>query len=122
MVVRIKTKNRYQGTATPSTLNEEVDVINLGDQDDDYIAEGFIDLSQLEGEDKVVIKVYVAVDGANRKVSDYKELSGAQGVPVIRFPACTIHYNGKLRVTITQTAGTLRSFPYSFIVQIMEEI
>jgi len=31
-------------------------------------------------------------------------------------------YNAKFRVTITQTAGTLRSFPYSFLTEVMEVV
>jgi hypothetical protein len=34
----------------------------------------------------------------------------------------TIPYNGQFKVTVTQTAGTVRSYPYVFIVQILEEI
>jgi hypothetical protein len=72
--------------------------------------------------DAVVIKTYIAVDGANQKQVDQITLTGAQTIPVVRIPSCTVAYNGKFRVTITQTSGTIRSYPYSFIVQIMEVI
>jgi len=48
--------------------------------------------------------------------------SGAQTVPIVRVLAHTVPYNGKFRVTITQTAGTLRTYYYTFIYQIMETI
>jgi len=58
----------------------------------------------------------------NQRLSDQLTFSGAQTIPVVRVLAHTIPYNGKFRVTITQTAGTLRTFPYTFIYQIMETI
>jgi len=70
----------------------------------------------------VVIKTYIAVDGVNQRLSDQMTFSGVQDVPVVRVMAHTVPYNAKFRVTITQTAGTLRSFPYCFIYQIMETI
>jgi len=123
MPVRIRDKLRLQGSVTPTSLNSETNVISLGDQTDDYIVEGYIDLSNMASDDKVVIKVYVAVDGTNRRLSDVKEFAGAQSIPVVRVLAHTLAYNSKFRVTITQTAGsTLKSFPYSFVVEIMEVI
>ena len=122
MPVRIKEKVRSQGSVTPSALNTETDIINLGNQSDDYIIEGQIDLSQLDTGDEVIIRVYIAVDGTNQKLSDEMTFSGRQDIPVVRVVAHTIPYNGKFRVTITQTEGTLREFPYSFIYQIMETI
>jgi len=97
-------------------------MINLADQTDDYIIEGQIDLSQLASGDEVVIKVYIAVDGVNQRLSDQMTFSGAQTVPIVRVMAHTVAYNAKFRVTITQTAGTLRTFYYTFIYQIMETI
>ena len=121
--MRIREKKRFQGSVTPSDLNTETDLINLGDQSDDYIIEGQIDLSNMASDDEVVVKVYMAVDGANQRLMDQARFVGAQEVPVIRVVAHTIPYNGKFRVTITQTAGsTLKTFYYSFIQEIMETI
>jgi hypothetical protein len=72
--------------------------------------------------DAVVIKTYIAVDGTNQRQVDQITLKDAQTIPVVRIPSCTVAYNGKFRVTVTQTSGTIRSYPYSFIVQIMEVI
>jgi len=122
MVVRFKDKVRSQGSVTPESLNTETDLINLPDQDDDYIIEGTIDLANMQSGDEVVIKVYVAVDGTNQRLQDKLTFKDAQEVPVVRITSQTVPYNGKFRVTITQTAGDLRTFPYTFIYQIMEEI
>jgi hypothetical protein len=122
MPVRIRTKSRLQSSVTPAALNQETDIINLADQTDDYIVEGQISLQNMASGDAVVIKTYIAVDGANQKQVDQITLKDTQTIPIVRIPSCTVAYNGKFRVTITQTSGTIRSYPYSFIVQIMEVI
>jgi hypothetical protein len=123
MPIRIKSRTTYQGTASPSALNTETDIINLASQTDAYIVEGQIDLVNLASGDAVTLKVYIAVDGTNQRLTDSQSFSGAQSIPVVRVPAHTILSNGKFRVTITQTAGTtLKAFPYSFIMELMEEI
>jgi hypothetical protein len=72
--------------------------------------------------DKVVIRTYIAVDGTNQVKSDELTFSDAQSIPVVRIPAHTLLYNNKFRVTVTQTSGTLRAFPYSFLQETMETI
>jgi len=47
-------------------------------------------------------------------------LSGAQPAPVFRFHAKMLYKNMKYKVTVNQTAGTIRSFPYAFVVQVLE--
>jgi len=122
MPVRIRTKTRYQGSVTPPALNTETDIINLADQTDDYIVEGQIDLSALASGDVVEIKVYIAVDGVTQRLVDRMEFRDAQDIPVVRVVAHVLLYNARFRVTITQTAGTLKTIYYSFLVQIMETI
>jgi hypothetical protein len=95
----------------------------LADQSDDFILEGQVSLQNMDSDDAVTLRVYVAVDGTNQVKSDEMSFSGAQDVPMVRVPAVTLAYNAKPRVTVTQTAGsTLKSFPYTFIVQVMEVI
>lgn len=120
--VRIASKTRYQGSVTPSDLGVETDIINLADQSDDYIIEGQISLQNMASGDSVEIKTYIAVDGTNQVVSDTLTFTDAQNIPVVRIVAHTLLYNAKFRVTINQTAGTLRAYPYSFLLQVMEVI
>jgi hypothetical protein len=122
MPVRIASKTRYQGSITPSALNTETNIINLAKQSDDFILEGQISLQNLASGDTVVVKIYLAVDGTNQVLSDTMTFNGPVSVPVVRIPATTLAYNILPRVTVTQTAGTLRAIPYSFIVQVMETI
>ncbi|MEM2566910.1 MAG: hypothetical protein QXH20_00340 [Candidatus Bathyarchaeia archaeon] len=122
MPVRIRAKTKIQTTITPSTLNTETDLINLTDQTDDYIVEGQISLQNMASADAVVIRTYIAVDGTNRVKVDEATLAGTQPIPVVRIPAVTVPANGKFRATITQTTGTVKSYPICFIIQIMETI
>jgi len=122
MPVRIRKKVRVQAEVTPTAIGTETDVINLADQTDDYIIEGAISLQNMAAGDAVTIRTYIAVDGVTQVKSDELSFSDAQDIPVVRILAHTVPYNAKFRVTITQTAGTLRSFPYYFIYQIMETI
>ena len=119
MPVVIQSKTRYSGTVTPSALNTETTVVEIGAQSDDYMVEGFIDLSALASGDEVEIREYIAVDGANYKLFIFVTYSGPVPEPVIRFHTKTLLYNMKYKVTITQTAGTLRSFPYGFVLEVM---
>jgi hypothetical protein len=123
MPVRIKTKLRLAGSVTPSALNTETDIVNLDVQSNDYIVEGYITLRNMSSDDAVVIREYIVVDGTNSDKSDEVTISGTQSIPVVRVPAMTLPYNGKFRVTVTQIAGsTIKSYPYVFIIQILEEI
>ncbi|TDA41334.1 MAG: hypothetical protein DSO07_05125 [Thermoproteota archaeon] len=122
MPVRIAKKLKYQGSVTPSALNTETDIINLSTQSDDFILEGQISLQNLASGDTVVVRIYIAVDGTNRVKSDEMTFNGPVSIPVLRIPATTLAANTQPRITVTQTAGTLRAIPYSFIVQVMETI
>jgi hypothetical protein len=123
MPVRIRAKLKLRGVVTPQSLNEEIDVINLQIQPNEYIIEGFISLRNIESDDMVIIREYVAVDGVNSDLSDEITVSGVLHIPMVRIPAMTLPNDAKFRVTVTQTSGTtIKSFPYVFILQALEEI
>jgi hypothetical protein len=117
--VIVASKTRYGGTVTPSGLNVETVVVGIPAQSDDYLVEGYIDLSALASGDTVVIREYIAVDGQNYRTFATVTYSGPVSDPVIRFHTKTLLASMLYRVTITQTSGTLRSFPYGFVVEVM---
>ena len=94
-------------------------MVEITAQSDDYIVEGWIDLGALASGDAVVIKIYVAVDGTNYRTYVTVTYSGPVSDPIIRIHCMQLCNNMKFKVTITQTSGTLRSFPYGFIVEVM---
>jgi hypothetical protein len=119
MPVVIASKTEYTGTVTPSDLYAETTVIEVPGQSDTYIVEGWIDLGALQSGDTVVIKIYVAVDGVNYRTYATVTYSGPVPDPIIRIHSMQLCKNMRFKVTITQIAGTLRSFPYGFVVEVM---
>lgn len=122
MVVRVREKLVYSGTLSPEALNTEYDIINLGDQADDYLVEGYVDLAQMADGDVVVFKEYIAADGVNQRSFGTYTYRDAQVDPVVRFYTKTVRKDGKYRLTLNQTNGTLRSFPYWFVVFVLEQL
>ena len=119
MPVVVASKTRYSGTVTPTDLNVETVAVEIPAQADDYLVEGYLDLSQLAEGDEVVVKEYIAVDGVNYQPFTRVTYIGPVEDPIIRFHTKTLLYNMKYKVTITQTVGTLRSFPYGFILEVL---
>ena len=119
MPVVIVSKTRYAGTVTPGDLNVETVIVEIPPQADDYLIEGYIDLSNMRAGDIVVVKEYIAVDGENYRLFAQATYSGVQPEPIIRFHTKTLLHDMKYKVTITQTTGTPKSFPYKFILEIM---
>jgi hypothetical protein len=119
MTIVVYTKNRYAGTCSPSALNTETTVLEITGASDDYLVEGWLDLGALASGDTLVVTEYVAIDGVNYRIFLQSTFSGAQNMPAIRFHTKTFLYNMKYKVTVNQTAGVLRSFPYGFIQEIL---
>jgi hypothetical protein len=117
--VIIASKTEYTGTATPPNLGVETTVVEIGAQSDTYIVEGWVDLGALQSGDSVAVRVYVAVDGVNYRTYATVNYSGPVSDPVIRIHSMQLCKSMKFKVTITQISGTLRSFPYGFILEVM---
>ena len=115
MTVVIKSKEVLAGTVAPSALSEPALVVDIPDQPDEYIVEGYIDLSQMLTGDEVVIEEFLAVDGASQRLLTKMTFANAQDEPIIRFHSKTIKRDGKYKVQLTQMKGTLRKYPYYFI-------
>jgi len=122
MPVIIASKTRYSGTITPTSLNVETTVVDIGAQTDDYMVEGYIDLSALASGDAVEVREYIAVDGTNYRPFVTVVYNGPVQDPVIRFHTKTLLHGMRYRVTVTQTAGVIRSFPYGFILEVLGEV
>jgi len=119
MPVVISGKSRYAGIAAVSQLNMETVVVELGPFSDDWMVEGYIDLSGLQGGDAAVVSEYIALDGSNYRLFLRAAVAGPVEEPVIRFHTKTLLSAMRYKVTVTQTAGTPRSVPYCFIVETM---
>ena len=112
MVVRIASRTIYSGTVTTSPIGSPVVVVDIPNQDEIYIIEGYIDLSAMQDGDSVNIVEYINVDGTNLRTYAKSTFTNAQDEPIIRFHSKLL--KNAYRVEITQTAGDPRSFPYWF--------
>jgi hypothetical protein len=119
MPVIIASKTDYAGNVTLSDLNVETDVVNIGAQSEDYIVEGYLDLSGLQSGDTLEVREYIAVDGTNLRRFLMATCIGPQDDPIIRFHAKVLYKTCLYRVTVKQTAGTVRTFPYAFVLEVM---
>jgi hypothetical protein len=120
MPVVIASKSRFYSTVTPPSLNTETTVIEISGQSDDFIVEGYLDLSNLATNDALEVREYIAVDGVNYRILYRYSFTGSQSEPILRLHAKTLLYNMRYKVTVVQTAGsTLKSIPYGFIVEVM---
>jgi len=122
MAVRVYDYQVLSGTLTLSSLNTETTIVEVtGDGTHPFMVEGWVDLSALASGDSVTVTEYVCVDGSNYQVFLSSDFSGAQDMPILHFHMKTFLPSQKYKITINQTAGTLRSFPYAFIVELLEK-
>jgi hypothetical protein len=120
VVVRVKDRFVFSGVVTPSALNTETTVVALPDYPDFILVEGYIDVSALASDDVLDVSVYLAVDGVNPRLYDRVRLVGVVETPVVRVTPMYIRGDGKFKVTVNQVAGSLKTFPYWFIVLVHE--
>jgi sugar lactone lactonase YvrE len=122
VVVRVKDRFVFSGVVRPTALGTETVVVDLPDYPEFILVEGYIDVSALDSGDVLVVNVYLAVDGVTRRLYDTVTLSGVVPTPVVRVTPMYLRGDSKFRVTINQTGGALRDFPFWFIVLVHEVI
>jgi hypothetical protein len=87
------------------------------------MVEGYLSLRNLASGDTVVLREYIAVDGVNYDLFiPPMQYNGPVDAPAIRFHMKLLTYNMKYKVTITQTSGTIRSFPYAFTKEVQGSV
>jgi hypothetical protein len=79
MPVVIADKKKLSGTVTPGALNQETAVVEVGPASDDWMVEGYIDLSALQSGDAVQVNEYVALDGGNNRLLYSATITGPWG-------------------------------------------
>jgi len=126
MPIVVASKADTKGTVTPSGLNVETTVYAPGVQGDDAIVEGEVSLQNLAAADTVVVTEYMSVDGTNFEILNQQTFSGVQAEPAIRLvtkligPKTGGTGGGQVyKVTVKQTAGTARAYPFWFVLQVL---
>lgn len=101
------------GTVTADGL--EQDVVELTEL---CTLEGWIDLSNMEAGDTVVIKEYVKLkSGGTYTLYDSASYSGVQAKPALHVIKIPAKYG--VKVTLQQTAGTNRDYDYNFFKEVL---
>lgn len=122
MVVRVKDRFVFSGVVTPSSLGVEATVVALPDYPEFILVEGYIDVSALASDDVLDVSVYLAVDGVNPRLYDRVRLVGVVETPVVRVTPMYVRGDSKFKVTVNQIAGSLKGFPYWFVVLVHEVV
>jgi hypothetical protein len=119
MPVIIQRKINYVGSVNINQLDQEVAVVDIPGNEDDYMVEGYIDLSSLQQGDVLVVTEYMSV-GANLKPFAQYSFNGPLSAPIYRFHTKTLYRFMTYRVTVRLVDGSVpKTIPYAFIVEVL---
>jgi len=113
MPVSIGSKQRFTGSVT-TAVGTEVTVIELirNTTEEEFVAEGYIDLSAIASDDILVVSEYIDPDGTGYRLYTSVTLTYPLDAPLIWFHSKII--GNKYKVTVKQLAGSSRTIPYWF--------
>lgn len=114
----ITTKTDAQSSIGPVTIGTETSIVTITAQTADYIPEVYLSLQNMTVTDTTIVTEYLAVDGSNYEIYYQNTFTGVQASPTLRFHGKLIELNMLYKVTVKQTAGTGRAYPYSSILQV----
>jgi len=120
MPVIISRKINYVGSVNVSQLDQEVAVVDISGNEDDYMVEGYVDLSSLQQGDVLIVTEYMAVDGVNLRPFAQYSFSGSLPAPIYRFHTKTLYKEMRYRVAVRLVEGSVpKAVPYAFIVEVL---
>jgi hypothetical protein len=120
MPVIVYRKINYVGLVNVSQLDQEVAVVDIPGNEDDYMVEGYVDLSSLQEGDVLIVTEYMSVDGVNLRPFAQYSFSGLLSAPIYRFHTKTLYKHMAYRVTLRLVAGSVsKTIPYAFIVEVL---
>ncbi len=120
MPVIVYRKDNYVGTAIINQLDQEVAVVDIPGNEDDYLVEGYVDLSSLQPGDVLIVTEYMSVDGVNLRPFAQYSFSGPLPAPIYRFHTKTLYKEMRYRVAVRLVEGSVpKTIPYAFIVEVL---
>jgi hypothetical protein len=123
MPVIVFAKYDYTGVVNITKTNQEIAVVDIPPQSDDYMVEGYVDLSSLQQGDVLVVTEYMALDGISYKSFASYSFSGPLPTPIYRFHTKTLYKGMAYRITVKLVAGTTpKSVPYAFILEVLASV
>lgn len=114
-------KETFRGTLTVQQIGVEYTIIEIQPQPDDYVLVGYIDAFELQAGEEIELAFYVAVDGVNQRRVFLNSYRNIQDTPVIYIKPIIVPRDGLAKLTLRQTRGTPRSFPY-WIAKLIPDI
>jgi hypothetical protein len=101
-----------EGSLTMDGTEQTLFIDEIGGNPPRYL-EGYVDLSSMGAEDKIVLKIYVKIS-PNGDYKAYAEApyEGIQDLPLAYLATKPTRYG--LKITAKQTAGTYRTLTYQF--------
>lgn len=114
----ITTKTDTKSTVGPLVLSSETSIITIAGESADYVIEAYVDLSPMQAGDTTIVTEYLAVDGVNYQLYWQGTFSDVVGIPILRFHGKLLEKDMLYKLTINQTAGTGRTYPFASVLQI----
>ncbi len=114
----ISTKTDTQSSIGAVTIGVETNVVSYTAQAADYIPEVYLSLQNVTTGDTVVVTEYVSVDGSNYEIYYQNTFTNTQTYNALRFHGKLLELNMLYKITVNQTAGTGRVYPYTSILQV----
>ncbi len=123
MPVFISRKVNYVGAVSVDRLDQEVAVVDIPGNEDDYLVEGYVDLSSLQQDDVLIVTEYMSVDGVNLRPFAQYSFTGPLTAPIYRFHTKTLYKEMRYKVAIRLAEGsTPKTIPYAFIVEVLHTV
>ncbi len=119
MPVTLNSISYSNGTLSLSSLNTETTVFSYSGGQTDAIIEGYISMQNMQKGDITIVNVYITVDGTNYYLFLKHVIIGPPDMPIVRIHTLQIPPGMGIKVTINQITGTVRSYPYYFITQVL---
>lgn len=109
------------GSLTPASLNTETTVFDTtGLFSGAGWLKGWLSLQNMAAGDAVTVNLYEKVDGTNFELLDSKSFSDAQAQPALDIGSgsfASIANANSVKLTINQTAGILKAFPWVYAAE-----
>jgi len=102
----------FKNTLAVSSIGEEYTLCEFPIMDNDYVVIGLLDIGSMETEDVIEVSLYVAVDGFNTRRVYVNPYSYTTQEKIIYIRPFVSPKDGRLKITLKQTNGTPKSFPY----------
>ena len=106
----------YEGTKTLSEYNAEVVIIELSDINAYYMVTGYLDLSNMQSDNEILVKEYIDLaQGTYKKYLSYR-FRGIQTDPIVMVTPKYLTPNDRYKLVLVLTGGSPIDIPYKLLL------